>query len=96
MLKNLELDDCLKVLGTNYIGRLGYIFGQIPYIVPITFYHDVNEKCIISYTAKGHKLHAMRQYNKVTLQVDEIESLHHWKSILVQGNFIELKGSSAK
>ena len=96
MLKNLKIDDCLKVLGNNYIGRLGYIFGQIPYITPITFYHDTDAKCIISYSAKGHKLHAMRQYNKVTLQVDEIESLQRWRSVLVQGQFEELQGSSAK
>lgn len=96
MLKNLEIDECLKVLGNNYIGRLGYIFGQIPYIIPITFFHDADAKCIISYSANGHKLNAMRLYNKVTLQVDEIESLQHWKSLLVQGQFEELKGSSAK
>ena len=96
MLKNLEMEECLEVLGNNYIGRLGYIFGQIPYIIPITFYHDVNTKCIISYSANGHKLHAMRLYSKVTLQVDEIESLQNWKSVLVQGRFEELKGSSAK
>lgn len=96
MLKNLEIDDCLKVLGNNYIGRLGYIFGQTPYIIPITYFHDVAAKCIISYSANGHKLHAMRQYNKVTLQVDEIESLQDWKSVLVQGRFEELTGSDAK
>ena len=96
MLKNLEIDDCLKVLGNNYIGRLGYIFGQTPYIIPITYFHDADTKSIISYSANGHKLHAMRQYNKVTLQVDEIESLQNWKSVLVQGRFEELTGSDAK
>ncbi len=96
MLKNLEIDDCLKVLGDNYIGRLGYIFGQTPYIIPITYYHDADTKCIISYSAKGHKLHAMRLYDQVTLQVDEIESLQNWKSVMVQGRFEELQGSDAK
>lgn len=96
MLKTLEIDDCLTMLGNNYIGRLGYIFGQTPYIIPITFYHDANAKSIISYSAKGHKLHAMRQYNKVTLQVDEIASLQSWKSVLVLGRFEELLGSDAK
>lgn len=96
MVKSLEIDDCLRVLSTNYIGRLGYIFGQLPYIIPITFFHDADAKCIISYTADGHKLHAMKQYNKVTLQVDEITSLQAWRSVLVQGQFEELTGSDAK
>ncbi len=96
MLKNLEIDECLKVLGNNHIGRLGYIFGQTPYIIPITFCHDADSKCLISYSSNGHKLHAMRLYNKVTLQVDEIESLQNWKSVLVQGRFEELEGSDAK
>lgn len=96
MLKNLNIDDCLEVLANQCVGRLGYIFGQTPYIIPITFYHDADAKCIISYSANGHKLHAMRQYNEVSLQVDEIKSHQSWKSVLVQGRFEELKGSSAK
>lgn len=96
MLKNLEIKDCLKILGQNHIGRLGYIFGQLPYVVPITYYHDTKAKCIISYSSNGHKLQAMRLYDRITLQVDEIKSHQEWQSVMVQGRFEELTGSDAK
>ncbi len=96
MIKNLNVSECLKILGRNHIGRLGYVFGQWPYIIPITYHHDSEEKCIISYSAEGHKMHAMRAYGHIALQVDEIKSVQNWKSVLVQGDFEEVKGSSAK
>lgn len=96
MIHNLEMDDCLEVLAINYVGRLGYLYGQGPYIIPITYYHDPEEKCIISYSAEGHKLFAMRQYDKIALQVDEVKTIQSWRSVLVQGRFEELAGSDAK
>ncbi|WP_343487256.1 pyridoxamine 5'-phosphate oxidase family protein [Allomuricauda sp. d1] len=96
MIKNLEMDKCLEVLGNNLIGRIGYIFGQSPFIVPITYFHDKEQKCIISYSAEGHKMEAMRRYDIIALQVDEIDSIEQWKSVLVQGRFEELTGIDAK
>lgn len=90
------MDDCLAVLGNNHIARIGYIFGQSPFIIPITYYHDREEKCIISYSGEGHKIEAMRRYDIIALQVDEIESVQQWKSVLVQGRFEEMEGSDAK
>ncbi len=95
-IRNLHMDGCLEVLANNYVGRLGYIYGQGPFIIPITYYHDPEEKCIISYAAEGHKLFAMRQYNKIALQVDEITTIQNWRSVLVQGRYEELEGSDAK
>ncbi|SHJ66750.1 pyridoxamine 5'-phosphate oxidase family protein [Pseudozobellia thermophila] len=96
MIKNLEIQQCIQLLGKNYIARLGYIYGSTPHVIPITYFHDAEEKCIISYSSEGHKLDAMRRFDSVSLQVDEITDVHHWQSVLVQGRFQELKGSTAK
>ncbi len=96
MIKNLELSECLNLLGRNYLGRVAFIFQGDPYIIPITYFHDANEKCILSYAAKGHKIQAMRNYGSVAFQVDEIKSIQEWKSVLVHGKFQELEGSTAK
>ena len=96
MIKNLELSECLNLLGRNYLGRVAFIFQGNPYIIPITYFHDANEKCILSYAAKGHKIQAMRNYGSVAFQVDEIKSIQEWKSVLVHGKFQELEGSTAK
>lgn len=96
MISDMSMNECLALLARNYIGRLAYIYGQSPFILPITFYHDAEEKCIVSYSAEGHKLHAMRQYNLVSFQVDEISSIQNWKSVFVQGRFQALEGSDTK
>lgn len=96
IIKNLKLADCLELLGQNYIGRLAFISGKSPSITPITYFHDAEEKCILSYSAEGYKIDAMRKYAEVSLQVDQIDNLQNWKSVLVHGNYEELKGSTAK
>lgn len=83
-------------MGKNYIGHLGYISASVPHVIPITYFHDAEEKCIISYSSEGHKLDAMRRFDSVSLQVDEITDVHHWQSVLIHGKFQELKGSTAK
>jgi nitroimidazol reductase NimA-like FMN-containing flavoprotein (pyridoxamine 5'-phosphate oxidase superfamily) len=96
MIGNLELSACLKVLANQYTGHLAFISGKSPYVVPITYFHDVAEKCILSYSAIGHKIEAMRKYNEVALQVEDINSIQKWRSVLIHGHFEELNGSTAK
>ncbi|TXN36034.1 flavin mononucleotide-binding protein [Flagellimonas hymeniacidonis] len=95
-IKDLDIDNCLRLLGENYIGRLGFISYSCPYIIPITYFHDVEEKSILSYSSEGNKIDAMRKFPSVSLQIDEINTIQHWKSVLIHGKFEELKGSTAK
>ncbi|MDT7827462.1 pyridoxamine 5'-phosphate oxidase family protein [Pricia sp. S334] len=95
-IKNMTTSECLQLLSENYIGRLAYISGRTPHINPITFYHDAEEKCILSYSSPGFKIQAMKKHRPVALQVDDIRSIQEWRSVLVQGNFEELEGSTAK
>ncbi len=96
MIKDLELSECLDLLRNNYIGRLAFVSHGDPYIVPITYFHDSEEKNILSYAATGHKIEAMRRYGSVALQIDEIKSIQQWRSVQVHGKFEELHGSTAK
>ncbi len=96
MIEDLEETACLELLSNNYIGHLAYISGKEPYIVPITYFHDADEKCIISYSTNGHKIDAMRMYKKVSIQVEQVRSIQEWVSIQIHGTFEELEGSSAK
>ncbi|HET8736954.1 MAG TPA: pyridoxamine 5'-phosphate oxidase family protein [Pricia sp.] len=95
-IKNLEMTECLELMGNNYIGRLAYISGKTPHINPITYFHDAEEKSILSYSAPGHKIEAMERYGEVAFQVDEIHTIQKWRSVLIQGSFEQLQGSTAK
>lgn len=96
MIKNLEQAECLELLSDNYLGHLGFISGGSPHVIPITYFFDAEEKSIISYSANGHKIDAMRKYEFVSLQVQNVKSIQEWKSVLIHGTFSEVDGSTAK
>tara|TARA_R110002167_G_scaffold162027_2_gene358397 strand:+ start:1880 stop:2335 length:456 start_codon:yes stop_codon:yes gene_type:complete len=88
--------DCIQLLATNYVGHLAYIENNIPFILPITYYYDPKENAVFSYSGEGHKIEAMRINKNVSLQVENIQGINNWKSVLVLGSFNELQGSAAK
>jgi len=96
MIKDLELKECLELLGKNYLGHLGYISGKSPFVTPVTYFHDAEERSIISYATTGHKITAMRKYDLVALQVQQVQSIQDWSSVQIHGNYEELQGSAAK
>lgn len=95
MIKNLDKIECRLLLSQNYIGHLSYIFSHKPYVVPMTYYYDVNTNSVIGYASKGHKIKALRIQRDVAMVVSEVDSVNHWKSVLVQGVYHECEGSTA-
>lgn len=97
MIDNLEHEGCLELLRNNYFGRLTFIKGETPYVVPITYYfQDEKEQGLICYSLEGFKIEAMRENGSVALLIDEIESIFRWKSVLVHGQYEELSGTDAR
>ncbi len=94
MIKNLDKADCQLLLNQNYIGHLGYIYKNKPYVIPITYFYKDNR--IICYSGEGHKIDAMRKHAPITLEVSNINSVNHWQSIAVHGTYEEFEGSAAK
>lgn len=94
MIKSLSHEDCKRILHKNYIGHLAYVYHNKPFVVPITYYYDDNR--IICYSNEGHKISALRKYNRVAIEVLDIRSITKWKSVTVHGIFEELEGSGAK
>ena len=82
MIRDLNIKECIRILDTNYIGHLAYLFRKNPIVVPITYYYNKAGNYIICYSAEGHKIKAMRNNKYVSLGVE--------------GKFEELKGPDAK
>ena len=96
MIKELKTSKGKELLTRNYIGHISYIYNNHPYVVPITFFYDREAENLISYAAEGQKIEAMRENPSVSLQVEEIDSLNEWKSVIAYGRFEELSGSTAQ
>ena len=86
MIKELKTKDCLNILKNNYLGHLGYICNGIPYVVPITYYYDQENNCLVSYSSEGYKIKAMRNRRTVLVhasfeelfQIDAKYELHEF------------------
>ena len=85
-----EIDSLLQ---TENYGRLACSADGRPYIVPVGFAYD--GKRFICYGAKGLKIEMMRKNSEVCFQVDHIENLVNWKSVVAWGKFVELSGTEA-
>ena len=94
MLGELTGRQTEEVLRSNIIGRVGcHAFGRT-YIVPITYVYD--GKAIYAHTHDGMKLHMMRQNPHVCFEVDHMDDLANWQSVIAWGTFEELRGERAR
>ncbi|WP_192938404.1 pyridoxamine 5'-phosphate oxidase family protein [Flagellimonas sp.] len=96
MIIDLEPIKCNALLTDNYVGRLAYIADHEPHVVPSTYFFDADQGCILCFASNGHRINALRKCNKVSFQVDRIESFRHWQSVQVHGTYQELAGDRAK
>lgn len=89
MLGNLQPQQIEDVLKNQLIGRIGCSLDGNTYIVPISYAYD--GKYIYCHTTEGKKTAIMRQNPKVCFEVEEMKDMSNWKSVVLQGEFEELK-----
>lgn len=93
MLGELTRDEIDGVLRGNVIGRIGcHAFGRT-YVVPITYAYDGT--AVYAHSAEGMKVHMMRENPRVCFEVDSMDGMANWKSVIASGVFQELHGAAA-
>ncbi len=91
-----ELDDMQMnhFLLSQAVGRIACTDGKKPYIVPVTYVYD--GKDIIGQTKEGKKLNILRTNSNVCFEVDAMQNMANWQSVIINGTFHELKGKEAE
>jgi uncharacterized protein len=84
-LENREIED---VLGKNIIGRLGCHANNTTYVVPISYAYDGTY--VYGHTYEGMKIKMMRENPDVCFEVDMMENMENWKSVICHGKYEEL------
>ncbi|HEY5340097.1 MAG TPA: pyridoxamine 5'-phosphate oxidase family protein [Candidatus Aquilonibacter sp.] len=94
MLGELRAPEIERVLRENVIGRIGvHAFGRT-YIVPITYAYDGS--AIYAHSREGMKMHMMRENPHVCFEVDRMDGMANWESVIAHGRFEELHGERAE
>lgn len=94
MLGTLTTDQCKFILQSSYIGRIGCYANDTVLVLPVTYVCD--GKYIYGRSLEGTKITMMRKNPAVCFQVDCIDDLANWRSVVVQGKFQELKTDAAQ
>ena len=84
--EKLDRRECEEILARNHVGRLAYARGNHIDIEPLHYVYS--DGWIYGRTSEGTKIQ-MTGYSwwPVAFEVDEVENLFRWKSVVVHGGF---------
>ncbi len=88
MFGTLSLHETEEILRQQLVGRIGCHADDITYIIPISYVYDDNN--IYCHTHEGMKIDLMRKNPKVCFQVDNMQNMANWQSVIAWGEFEEL------
>jgi nitroimidazol reductase NimA-like FMN-containing flavoprotein (pyridoxamine 5'-phosphate oxidase superfamily) len=94
MLGVLNQEQIDFVLYSQMIGHIGcYDTGKV-YVLPVTYVYD--GEYIYGHTKEGMKIEMMRNNPQICFQVDAIQNLANWQSVVIQGKYEELSGEKSR
>lgn len=93
MLGELNSKEIEDLLSSEATGRIGCHAEGRTYVVPITYAYDGRD--VYCHSPEGLKLRMMRKNPVVCFEVDRIQDMGNWKSVIVHGRFEELRGRDA-
>lgn len=89
MLGTLTEDQIEHVLQTQIFGRIACYADNEMYVVPITYVY--RKGYIYAHSKEGRKVKMMRKNRKVCFQVEAMENMTNWRSVILWGEYEELK-----
>jgi nitroimidazol reductase NimA-like FMN-containing flavoprotein (pyridoxamine 5'-phosphate oxidase superfamily) len=81
------------VLRSEVVGRIGCHAEGQTYVVPVFYTYDGTY--IYGHSSEGMKIRMLRANPEVCFEVDHVESLTNWQSVIAWGRFEELEGEQA-
>jgi nitroimidazol reductase NimA-like FMN-containing flavoprotein (pyridoxamine 5'-phosphate oxidase superfamily) len=93
-IRALDKDECTDILSRNNVGRLAFSRDGHVDIVPLHYvYHD---GWIYGRTSHGAKMDSVGYtWSPVAFEVDEVEAIFRWRSVVVRGGFYTIPEAGA-
>lgn len=92
--RELDEKECHALLSRQQVGRLAFAHKDRGDIEPIHYVHD--DGWIYGRTAPGTKLEVVTRNRWVAFEVDEVEALFEWRSVVVKGGFYFLRNDGSE
>lgn len=84
--RDLDRDECLGILARNTVGRIAYSHRDRVDIEPL--HYVLNAEWIYVRTSAGTKVTTVTHNQWVAFEVDEVEDLFNWRSVVVHGSIL--------
>lgn len=94
MLGTLNSVEIEQLLDSEVVGRIGCTSVGRPYVVPVCYVY--RDGCVYGHTMEGMKWRAMRSHPEVCFEVEHVDDLNTWRSVIAWGRFEELTGAEAE
>lgn len=88
MIGKLTPPEIEKLLSREVVGHLGCSDGKMVYVVPISYHYDGGY--VYCHTHEGQKVEIMRKNPVVCFEVDKMQNMANWQSVVAHGVFEEL------
>lgn len=88
----LDPTHCEILLKTEQVGRLACHAAGKTYVVPVTYVFE--RGAIYGHTNPGLKLEMLRSNPAVCFEVDHLDNMANWRSVVAWGTFEELTGTA--
>ncbi len=86
----LTREQIENVLRSELTGRVGCHSEGRTYVVPISYAYD--GECVYAHSSEGLKIRMMRANPSVCFEVEQVDDLTHWRTVISWGKFEELAG----
>ena len=93
MLGELNDQEIEGVLLGAMIGRIGCHVDARTYIVPISYAYD--GEAVYGHSGAGRKVTMMRTNPSVCFEVEQVDDLGNWRTVIAWGRYPELTGTDA-
>jgi uncharacterized protein len=93
MLGTLDREQIDHVLSGATVGRIGAHANGRTYVVPVSYVYDGD--AVYIHSADGLKVQMMRANPQVCFEVEAIDDMANWRSVIAWGAYEELSGDLA-
>lgn len=90
MLGKLVPEEIEQLLASEITGRIGCHADGRTYVVPITYVYSAGH--VYCHSPEGLKVRMMRKNPEVCFEVDRVEDIGNWRSVIATGVYEELTG----
>lgn len=82
--RELSRAECVRILKRNHVGRLAFAFRDRVDIEPV--HYVFAEDWLHGRTAPGTKISVLHRQPWVAVEVDEVDGLFDWRSVVMHGS----------